>query len=210
MQKGVYEYGMWATAIFMVLFFTIFAISFFMPAKKREWRNLGIFEAFIVALYAEMYGFPLTIYILSSIFGINVPFLHIKGHLWASLLNLGDKVGILICQIGSLLILTGLVFMGIGWGKIYKGRRELVTEGLYRYIRHPQYLGLILITTGMFIQWPTIITIMMWPVLLLAYWHLAKVEEKEMEKRFGQHYLNYKRQTGMFFPKHQPKLEIEV
>jgi protein-S-isoprenylcysteine O-methyltransferase Ste14 len=202
MQKGVYEYGMWPIAIFMVLFFTIFVISFFKPKKKREWRNLGIFEAFIIALYAEMYGFPLTIYILSTFFGIKIPLLHVRGHLWASLFNLGDNAAMVICQTGSFLMLIGLVIMGIGWRKIYKARREdrLVTNGLYKYIRHPQYLGLILITTGMLIQWPTILTIIMWPILLFAYWHLAKLEEKEMENIFGPRYINYKRKTGMFLP----------
>jgi protein-S-isoprenylcysteine O-methyltransferase Ste14 len=200
MQKGSYEYGMWPIATFMILFFTMFVISFFRPAKKREWRNLGIFEAFIVALYAEMYGFPLTIYILSAFFGVKVPFLHIKGHLWASLFNLPDKWAMVICNIGSLFMLTGLIIMGIGWRKIYKGEGELVTDSLYRYIRHPQYLGLMLITSGMLIQWPTILTIIMWPILIFAYWHLAKIEEREMEEKFGQCYFDYKRQTGMFFP----------
>ena len=200
MQKSSYGYGMWLTAIFMILFFTIFVIAFFKPNKKREWRNLGIFEAFIVALYAEMYGLPLTIYILSAFFGVKVPFLHIKGHLWASLFNLPDKWTMVICNIGSFFMLTGLVIMGIGWRKIYKGEGGLATDGLYRYIRHPQYLGLILITSGMLIQWPTILTVIMWPILLFAYWHLAKVEEKEMESKFGQSYINYRREIGMFLP----------
>ncbi len=200
MQKGVYEYGIWSVTIFMILFFTIFVISFFKPRKKREWRSLGIFEAFIVALYAEMYGFPLTIYILSSFFGVKVPFLHIKGHLWASLFNLSNAAAMVICQIGSLFMLTGLIVMGIGWRKIYKGGGDLVTDSLYKYIRHPQYLGLLLITTGMLIQWPTILTIIMWPILLFAYRHLARAEEKEMEEKFGQQYLDYKNQTPMFFP----------
>lgn len=202
MQEKANEYGLWYIVIFMVLFFTIFVVSFFKPRKKREWRNLGIFEAFIVALYAEMYGFPLTIYILSTFFGIKIPLLHIRGHLWASLFNLGDKMAMLICHIGSLFIITGLIIIGIGWRKIYKARKEgeLVTDSVYKYIRHPQYLGLILITTGMLIQWPTILTIVMWPILLFAYRHLAKLEEREMENIFGQRYINYKRKTGMFFP----------
>lgn len=84
-MSDVYEYSLWTITIVSVVFFTIFALGFFFPRKKREWRALGVFEAFIVALYAEMYGFPLTIYILSSFFGIKIPFIHFKGHLWATL-----------------------------------------------------------------------------------------------------------------------------
>ena len=205
MQKGSYGYGMWLTSIFMILFFTIFVIAFFKPNKKREWRNLGIFEAFIVALYAEMYGFPLTIYILSTFFGIPLSFRHKAGHLNAVILErLGimslDKAWALVMTISSIFIWSGLIIMGIGWRKIYKSEKGLVTDGLYRYVRHPQYLGLMLITTGMLIQWPTILTVIMWPILLFAYWHLAKVEEKEMESKFGQSYINYRREIGMFLP----------
>lgn len=202
------EYGMWGVSVFMVTLLSLFVIGFFRPRRKREWRSLGIFEGFIVALYAEMYGFPLTIYILSTFFGINIPLLHTKGHLWASLFNLSDKWASTICMVGSILMISGLIIMGRGWRKIYKARGNLVTEGLYARIRHPQYLGLILLTTGMMVQWPTILTIIMWPALLFAYWRLAKIEEDELQKKFGQQYADYKARTGMFLPSRNFKQSV--
>lgn len=205
MEKEPYAYGFWSTTIFMVLFFTLFVVGFLRPAKKREWRNLGIFEAFIVALYAEMYGFPFTIYILTTFFGMSLSFGHKAGHLNAVILErLGimslEKAWALVMNISSIFIWSGLIIMGIGWRKIYKGKGSLVTDGLYRYIRHPQYLGLILITTGMLIQWPTIPTLLMWPILMLAYYRLARREEKELEEQFGQPYRDYKSRVKAFIP----------
>jgi protein-S-isoprenylcysteine O-methyltransferase Ste14 len=147
-----------------------------------------------------MYGLPLTIYVLSSLLGIDLPFTHLEGHLWASLLGLGPTAAMLICQFGSLLMLGGGYLVIRGWRLIYRGGERLVTGDLYRYIRHPQYLGLILITVGMLIQWPTLLTIAMWPVLMIAYFRLARREEREMEARYGETYRQYRARTPMLIP----------
>ena len=100
----------------------------------------------------------------------------------------------------GVLIFAGLAIMGYGWRLIYQGKGELVTEGLYAYIRHPQYLGLYLILVGFIIQWPTIITVVMFPVLIYMYYRLSLNEEKTLEKEFGQKFLEYKSRTKMFIP----------
>ena len=199
-MSDVYEYGVWGMTITSIVFFTLFALTFFFPRKKREWRTLGFFQAFVVALYTEMYGFPLTIYILSAFFGIRIPFIHIKGHLWATLLGLGDQGAILEMGIGVLVMYLGMGLVVIGWWKIHKANGELVTDGIYRIIRHPQYLGFILITTGMLIHWPTLPTLVMFPILLVAYIRLAKKENADLEQRFGERYLMYKAKTAGFLP----------
>ena len=174
--------------------------GFLFPPKKREWRALGVFEAFVVALYTEMYGFPLTIYILSSFFGIKIPFIHFKGHLWATLFAWGDEGTMLEMGIGSLVMLVGMSLVALGWWKMHRAGNRLITDGIYGIIRHPQYLGFILITSGMLIHWPTLPTLAMFPILLIAYAHLAKKENADMEQQFGERYLRYKAKTPGFFP----------
>ncbi len=186
--------------LIMLTIFGWLIFSFLKPGKKREWRNTGILGAFIIALYSEMYGFPLTIYILSSVFGIDIPFTHLEGHLWASLLGLGETGAIVEMIVGYFMIMIGGILVVAGWKKIYRAEKGLVIDGIYGYMRHPQYAGIILVATGMIVHWPTLITLLMWPILIFVYYGLAKKEEKEMKLRFGKIYIEYKNKVPMFFP----------
>lgn len=199
-----YAYGLWGAVIFNVLLFGWFLLSFLAPRRPAEWRSMGVASAFLVALFTEMYGFPLTIYILSSALGSRLPanpFSHLNGHLWAALLGVPDWGKLAICQIGSVIMVVALVVMGKAWKQIHAARGELVTDGLYRYVRHPQYSALFLFTTGLLIQWPTIVTLLMWPVLVAAYFRLAQREEAELFAWLGEQYRAYMAVTPRFFPR---------
>ncbi|MFQ5706000.1 MAG: methyltransferase family protein [bacterium] len=200
-----YDYGLWSMVLFNVIIFGAFVIGFLRPKKKYEWRTLGVFAAFIVALFTEMYGFPLTIYILLSFFGgklgVSDPFEHVNGHLLGTLFGAPEWVKLVICQLGGFVMLIGLIIMGKGWKQIHEEQGELVTDGIYAHVRHPQYSGLFLITIGMLIQWPTIITLAMWPILMYAYYRLGQREEREVEARFGDVYRLYKSKVPAFIPR---------
>ncbi len=200
-----YAYGFWSLVVINVGLFVFFMLSFLAPAKKREWRSMGVTTAFIVALFTEMYGFPLTIYILTAWLGNKYPalnpFSHASGHLWLTFFGGGPAMMVWIHVISNGLIIAGFWIMSVAWRLIHAAKDELVTEGPYRYVRHPQYSGLFLIITGLLIQWPTIITALMSPVLFYVYYRLAKREEAEVEAQFGDRYREYKSITPMFIPK---------
>lgn len=203
-----YAYGMWVLVAFNAGLFYYFVRRWLAPASKREWRSLGAFAGFILALFTEMYGFPLTIYLLSSYVGqlpFAEPFSHKSGNLWASLV-LGGQWSWVFMLFGSALMAAGFVLLAKGWKRIHAGRGALVTEGVYSRIRHPQYAGLMVLIAGALVQWPTLVTLLMAPVLLLLYYRLARKEEWELEVKFGWAYQEYRNRVPAFIPKAEKEL----
>lgn len=200
-----YAYGIWAMVAVNAAIFIFFVLSFLRPKGSWEWRSMGTFGAFVVALFTEMYGFPLTVYLLTSVLGssypVIAPFSHTNGHLWVALSGGSVVVWAFVMVLSSVVILGGLAVMGAGWRQIHRARGELVTSGLYGFVRHPQYTGLFLITVGFMLQWPTIITLVLWPILMLMYYRLARREEGETAQRFAGHYESYMKQVPMFLPR---------
>lgn len=199
-----FAYGFWSLVVVNVVLFLFFIMSFISPVKKREWRSMGVTTAFIVALFTEMYGFPLTIYILTAVLGAKYPalnpFAHASGHLWVTFLGGGGAMLTVIHFISDGMMIAGFIIMSAGWRKVHGAKGALVVDGVYAYVRHPQYSGLILVTIGLLIQWPTIITALMWPVLIFAYYRLSRKEEADMEREFGEAYKKYKERVPMFIP----------
>ena len=193
-----YGYGRWDLVILNVILFGLFTLT--IPLKRKTSSHpKSIYLAFVIALYTEMYGFPLTIYILTWLFGYRNPLTHMAGHLWAELV--GEDIFFLFFHTLSVfIIILGAALIIVGWQKIHASGGHLVTDGIYSFVRHPQYLGFLLLTLGMLLQWVTIPTALMWPVLAVLYHRLAKEEEKELEERFGEEYLKYKRRVSMFIP----------
>ena len=184
-------YGLWALVIINSAIFIIFAFSFFKPKTTRDWRTLGTFSAFIVALFVEMYGFPLTIYLLSGWLarrfpGVD-PLSHDFGHLWYTLLGFkGDPHLNPIHLASNLIILGGFLLLSAAWRVLFRAQQQgsLATTGPYAYVRHPQYVGFIAIMLGFLLQWPTLLTLVMFPILVTVYVRLAYREEREVGAEF--------------------------
>lgn len=201
-------YGLWPLVIINSLLFIMFAFSFAKPQSKRDWRSFGAFSAFIIALFTEMYGFPLTIYFLapwlqSRFPGVNL-YTHDMGHLWYSVLGWKGDPHWNPIHIGSeIFIIGGFWIVSSAWSILLKAQKTktLAVDGPYRIIRHPQYAGFILVMFGFLLQWPTIITLVMFPILVVMYTRLALREEEEVRAEFPNAYDTYALRVPRFFPR---------
>jgi protein-S-isoprenylcysteine O-methyltransferase Ste14 len=210
-HAGLPGYGLWVLVALNAAVFIFFAFSFARPRSSRDWRSLGAFSAFMVALFAEMYGFPLTIYLLSGWLQSRYPGLdllaHDTGHIWWTL---GGRTGDPHLQIPHILsflaIGGGFLLLAAAWRVLHAAQRagHLAMSGPYARLRHPQYAAFILILLGFLLQWPTLLTLIMFPVLVVMYVRLARAEEHEMAARFGEAYLRYAARTPAWWPRLGP------
>ena len=206
-------YGLWTLALLNAVVFVVFAFSFARPRSRRDWRSFGAFTAFLVALFTEMYGFPLTIYLLAGWLQTRAPgfdlLSHNAGHLWETLLGWqGDPHLNPLHLLSNVFIGGGFWLLASAWDVLYKAQRDgsLATGGPYARMRHPQYAAFILILTGFLIQWPTLLTLLMFPVLIVMYLRLASREEQELQVGFREEHAAYVAVTPAFFPRLRPAL----
>lgn len=208
MHAQTAAYGLWDLVVVNSAIFIFFAFTFFRPQSARDWRAFGAFGAFIIALFTEMYGIPLTIFLLSGWLQSRFPGVdwlsHDAGHLlemifgWRANPHLGPFHLLSFLFIGG-----GFWLISAGWSRLYAAQKQgrLATEGVYARIRHPQYAGFILVMTGFLLQWPTLLTLAMFPLLVVMYLRLAKAEERESIARFGDAYKRYIARVPAFIPR---------
>jgi protein-S-isoprenylcysteine O-methyltransferase Ste14 len=208
MHDNVPAYGLWSLVLLNSAVFIFFAFSFFKPKSPRDWRSFGAFSAFILALFTEMYGFPLTIYFLSGWLQSRFPgidwFSHDARHLLEMLVGWKTNPHFGPFHILSFaFIIGGFYVIAKAWRVLWAAQRQraLATTGPYAHVRHPQYVGFILVMFGFLLQWPTLLTLAMFPVLVWMYVRLARGEERDASKDFGAAYAAYAARTPGFIPR---------
>lgn len=200
-------FNWWLVAAYVILL-GIFLYGLLRPRQKTEWKSAGAAQAWVIALYAEMYGIPLTAYLTMGVLGRSREDAenHFNGHLWPIVFGVDasivEYVQFCFTVVGQSLVLVGALLAIIGWRQLHRAVRnnEMATTGLYRYIRHPQYTGFFLFLLGSMINWPTLATLLTLPLLWWVYLRLAKTEEQDAIARFGETYRKYMANSGRFLP----------
>jgi protein-S-isoprenylcysteine O-methyltransferase Ste14 len=199
-------YGNWPVVLTSSIFFLLFFYFLTRPRRPKEWKGAGLAAAFFISLFTEMFGIPLTIYLLAPFLGVDPRFFGMyESHLWAYLLSrsgiMSLKSGVfLVMLVSTALLILGFILLAWGWKQVYRGGGRLVATGLYGKFRHPQYAGLILMVIAFLIMWPTILTILLAPFLIGRYILLAREEDRELEKEFGEHFRRYREAVPAFLP----------
>ncbi len=202
MEQHIGHSGVWGLAIIVIVITSWFLYRYLAPKNWRDWAGAGLVQAFIIALYAEMYGFPLTIYLLVRLFGFDKK--HLSANLWSTLLGMGETGMMVSMVLGYGLLIVGIGLFAAGWRAVYRARQtdRLVTGGLYSLVRHPQYLGLFLSLFGEgVVHWPTIFSVGIFPIIVVVYYFLARREERAMLTQFGDEYRAYAQRVPMFVPR---------
>jgi len=202
MNEAVAHSAVWGAAAIMIVIASWVLYRYLAPKTWREWAGAGLVQAFIIALYAEMYGFPLTIYLMVRFFGLDRA--HLDANLWSTVLGVGELGMLLSMVLGYVLLFVGIGVFAQGWRELYLAQKEkrLATRGLYALVRHPQYTGLFI---GLFgegvVHWPTIFSVALFPMIVLVYGLLARREEQRVLAEFGDEYRTYQRRVPMFIPR---------
>jgi protein-S-isoprenylcysteine O-methyltransferase Ste14 len=194
--------GVWSMAVIVTVIASWLMYRYLAPQSWKEWSRAGVLQAFIIAFYAEMYGFPLTIYLLARWFGLDLAWTK-GGNLWAQLFGT-EAAHVVAMILGYAIVFAGATLVADGWRTVHRARREgrLATEGVYASVRHPQYTGLFLIIFGEgIVHWPTIVSVAAFPIIVVAYSLLARREERQMLESFGDEYREYRRRVPMFIPR---------
>ncbi|MCJ7428838.1 MAG: DUF1295 domain-containing protein [Candidatus Nanohaloarchaeota archaeon QJJ-5] len=175
--------GRWDLVALNIGIFLLFAAPLLIGLKGQvNWQtsSLGIYAAFMVSMFVEMYGVPLSIYLSAAALTTTT-----GSHPHDVILSfdlLGQSFAMTPWKvIGLGITVLGCLIVAIGWYTLYRSDESFVTDGIYQYSRHPQYLGLIMIVAGWFIHWPSLLTLAMLPVLVYVYYRLSVSEEQHLE-----------------------------
>ncbi|MEO6993620.1 MAG: isoprenylcysteine carboxylmethyltransferase family protein [Lacunisphaera sp.] len=202
MKEHIAHSGAWGLALIFIVGASWLLYRYLAPKTWKEWASAGVVQAFIIALYAEMYGFPLTIYLLVRFFGLDKT--NLNANLWSTLLGYGETGMMISMIIGYALLFAGFGIFMEGWREVHRARKEgrLVTDPLYALVRHPQYTGLFIALFGEgVVHWPTVFSVALFPVIVLAYYLLARSEERKVVEEFGDEYRAYRKRVPMFIPR---------
>ena len=198
MNNGIF----WGAAAISIVVVSWLFYRYLAPKSWREWTRAGVVQAFVIAFYAEMYGFPVTLYFLTRLLNLDVSGPLWDENLWVYLT--GTESAMMVSMLtGYAIAFIGLLLIGAGWREVYRARKEgrLATSGAYAYVRHPQYTGIFLAIFGEgVVHWPTVFSLAAFPIIVVAYVLLARKEERQMLEKFGNRYRDYQEHVPMFFP----------